>query len=112
MSRPDFSFGPAPCLRAARVVGSLYGAKPHESAAKRRAGYPHGQAQPVQTRYGWRTTGPLRVETASSWQGSQRAKDAASRPEKPAVLNLSCAFFYPARKNLQSNQELKVLYIV
>jgi hypothetical protein len=85
--------GFAPRLRAAFAVGSRYGAKPHESAAKRRAGYPHGQAQLVQILYGWRTTGPLPVEAAGSWQRALRADDAASRPDNRQFKTSAAPFF-------------------
>lgn len=61
---------------------SGYGAEPH---AERREGYPTGQTHSQETVRGRTSTWPHPAGQASSRLGSQRAKDAASRPEKPAV---------------------------
>ena len=90
-----------------------YGAPPHESEAKRRGGVTD-RPTAVQ-KFERRATGPCGVVAfcvATSRTGSQRANDAASRPEKPAVQSLPHSPFYPKRKNLQSNQDVREIYIV
>jgi hypothetical protein len=90
-------------------VSRGYGARPH---GQRREGYPSGQTVPPVTPRQQPPARPMPVKVATSRSGSPRANDAASRPEKPAVLPSAAPFFYPAGKNLQSNQHLMDLYIV
>lgn len=59
-----------------------YGAQPH---AERREGYPTGQPQQPESCPGRTTTRRAGLPGSVTRPGSQRAKDAASRPEKPAV---------------------------
>ena len=56
-----------------------YGAQPH---AKRREGYPSGQAKPPETCHRPYSTWRSSAGQVTTRDGSQRAKDAASRPEK------------------------------
>ncbi len=72
-----------------------YGAQPHGSEAKRRAGYPHGQAKQSDTCHAPTTTGRLPTSAAASRAGTPCAKDATSRPEKPAVQSLPHSPFLP-----------------
>jgi hypothetical protein len=71
-------------------TGRGYGAQPH---GERREGYPSDQAIPANGQYmalSWR----IRTSAAASRDGSQCAKDATSRPEKPDVKSLpACPFF-------------------
>ena len=95
MSTPD-----RPFLSWLRAHGGVptrpgYGAQPHGSEAKRRAGYPLGQAKQVKGQSCRVTTGRLPVKCATSQDGSPRASDAALRPEKPAVQALPSALFLP-----------------
>lgn len=59
----------------------------------RREGYPNGQVKPIKANPVGRSTGAAQVRGVVSRHGSQRAKDAASRPEKPEVQTLSSALF-------------------
>ena len=61
---------------------SGYGAQPH---AERREGYPSGQADQPETCHRPPSTWPIPARQAGSRKGSQRAEDAAPRPEKPAA---------------------------
>lgn len=98
MSKPDNA-----------TTGRGYGAQPH---GRRCEGYPNNQATPAKPQ-GWRlTTGRLRSSAAASRDGLQCAHDATSRPEKPVFKTPRAPFFYPAQKNLQSNQALGKVYIV
>jgi len=72
-----------------------HGAQPHGSEAKRRAGYPLGQAKQVNGQRCRVTTGRIPVKDAIPQDGSPRASDAALRPEKPAVQALPSALFLP-----------------
>lgn len=76
-------------LGASRRAG--YGAQPH---AERREGYPTGQAKQPET---CRAPGSSWLRPAAgvtSRKGSQRAKDAASRPEKqPAGVPATSPLF-------------------
>jgi hypothetical protein len=83
-----------------------FGASPQD---KRREGYPNGQANLALGGSIQRSNGRLIAIDAALRAGSLRANDAASRPDKQTP---GAPFFYPARKNLQSNQYLKGLYIV
>ena len=86
-----------------------YGAQPH---GRRCEGYPNNQATPAKNQ-GWRrSTGSSPASAAASRDGLQCAHDATSRPEKPVFKTPRAPFFYPARKNLQSNQSLVKVYIV
>ena len=69
-----------------------YGAQPH---GRRLEGYPTNQTTPADTSGARRTTGCLPVNGAPSRDGSQRAKDAAARHEKPAVQTPPSAIFLP-----------------
>ena len=71
------------------------GRGPHGSEAKRRAGYPHGQAKPQETGQAPTVTGRLPTSAAASRDGKRCAKDATSRPEKPAVQSLPLSPFLP-----------------
>ncbi len=73
-----------------------YGAWPHVSEAKRREGYPSGQRLPRDSIAGMRPARPWRAACATSRLRMLRANDAASRPEKQAVLASQCALFLPA----------------
>lgn len=95
MSTPD-----RPFLAWLRTHGGVpvrpgYGAQPHGSEAKRRAGYPLGQTKQVNDQACRMTTGRMPVKGAPPQDGSPRANDAALRPEKPAVPGLTCALFLP-----------------
>lgn len=86
-------------LDANRRGGCLrpgYGARPHVSEAKRREGYPSGQPSPHRSCGQSRPARPMPATDATSRTGSQRANDAASRPEKQAVLASQRALFLPA----------------
>ncbi len=72
-----------------------YGAQPHASEAKRREGYPTGQTVPPETQTPARPARPWRVKGAPSRNGSPRANDAASRPEKPAAGLPAASPFLP-----------------
>lgn len=76
---------------------SGYGASPH---AERREGYPTGQAQPQDTCHRPITTWRHPASQATSRDGSQRAKDAASRPEKqPAGVQTAPLFLHKLEKS-------------
>ena len=95
MSTPD-----RPFLSWLRTYGGIparpgYGAQPHGSEAKRRAGYTLGQANQSGRPGGLCKAGPLPVRGATSRDGLLRAKDAALRPEKPEVQTPSSALFLP-----------------
>jgi cell wall assembly regulator SMI1 len=74
---------------------SGYGAQPH---AERREGYPTGQTQQPETCHRPRTTWRHPASQATTREGSQRAKDAASRPEKPAVGVPAASPFLPLQE--------------
>jgi hypothetical protein len=86
-----------------------YGAQPH---GRRREGYPTDQRTPLESIKPVRPARPVPGSGATSRDGSPRAIDAVTRPEKPAVLTPKNTLFCPQRKNLQSNQPLMDLYIV
>ena len=65
-----------------------YGAKLHESEARRREGYPIGQQLPHRSCEASRPARPWHTTVAASRNGSPRAIDAASRPDKTAVCGL------------------------
>jgi hypothetical protein len=70
-----------------------YGAQLH---GERREGYPSDQATPANgsiVALSW----CIRVSVAASRDGSQCAKDATSRPEKPDVLSLPERPFFTRR---------------
>jgi hypothetical protein len=73
-----------------------YGALPHVSEATRREGYPTGQRLPHRGYGPMRPARPMPAVGSASRDGSQRATDAASRPDKPAVLASQRALFLPA----------------
>ena len=73
-----------------------YGAQPHVSEAKRREGYPTGQLSPHRSCGQSRPARPMPAVGSTSPTGSLRATDAASRPDKPAVLASHRALFLPA----------------
>lgn len=59
-----------------------YGAKPHESAAKRRAGYPRGQTKPPSGFCTPRAAEKLPVNADIPWQCLLSTKDVTSRLDK------------------------------
>ncbi len=74
-----------------------YGAQPHGSEAIRREGYPSGPATSTESPDRPRTTWRFPVKGAPLRAGSQRATDAASRHEKPAVSAVPAAYpFLPS----------------
>jgi len=68
----------------------------YRSHVKRREGYPTGQPSPRPGCGRLRPARPMPATDATSRDGSQRANDAASRPDKPDVLASQCALFLPA----------------
>lgn len=69
-----------------------HGAQPHGG---RLEGYPTNQTTRADTSSARRTTWRCPVKSVPSRDGSQRAKDAASCPEKPAVQTPPSALFLP-----------------
>lgn len=84
------------CNRRGGGPRSGYGARPHVSEAKRREGYPTGQTTLRSNSLSMRPTLPTTTKHATSRNGSPRASDAASRPEKLAALTAASAIFLPA----------------
>jgi len=78
------------CTQTRRGYG---GYRPH---VKRREGYPIGQLLPRPSSGQSRPARPMPATDATSRTGSLRATDAASRPEKQAVLPSQRALFLPA----------------
>lgn len=77
-------------------TGGHGGRGPHGSEAKRREGYPNDQGQAPQTQRRRCAVGQSPAMEAPSRNGAPRAKDAASRPEKPDVLTSGNAIFLPS----------------
>ena len=69
-----------------------YGAQPH---GQRREGYPTGQINSFEAANVRTQSEARRLTGCHSRDGSPRANDAASRPEKPEVQNVSSALFLP-----------------
>jgi hypothetical protein len=69
-----------------------FGAAPQ---AGRREGYPNGQTSSQDTCHQPRTTWRFPASAAGSREGLPRANDAASCPEKPAVLTPDTPVFLP-----------------
>jgi len=71
MSKPDHA-----------TASRGYGAQPH---GERREGYPNDQTTPAKRQASVPSSWRIRTSAAASRDGLPRAKDAASRPEKPEV---------------------------